>query len=104
MTRAGLRHIVSTAIPLSAPEEVFYVVQTTGQFGRRAHRVSSVLFETRFHASAKLGRLRAENPGREYDIWSSTAYVEPPTWSYPVMLANGTMVLPDASESREVEL
>jgi hypothetical protein len=96
--------MMSTPVPLSSPEDVFYVVQSTGPLGRRAHCVSSVLFETRLHANAKLGRLRAENPGREYDIWSSTTYVEPPTWSYPVMLANGTIVLPDDSQSAEVGL
>ena len=100
MIRAGLRHIMSTAIPLSTPDDVFYVVQSTGQFGRRAHHVSSVLFETRSHANVKLGRLRAENPGREYDIWSSTTYVEPHSWLYPVMLANGTIVPPDGSQTR----
>jgi len=75
----------------AAPADVFYVVQSTGAPGRREHRLSSVLYETRPHARAELLRLSAANPG-DYAIWKGTTRVEPPQWGHAVMLADGTLV------------
>jgi hypothetical protein len=73
------------------PAEVFYVVQSSGAPGRREHRLSSVLYETRPHARAELDRLSAAHPG-DYAIWKGTTHIEPPQWGHAVMLADGTLV------------
>jgi hypothetical protein len=78
---------------LPAPAEVFYVVQSTGVFGRREHQVASLLYETRADARTELARLCAARAG-DYSIWKSTTYVEPPRWGYAVMRADGTVVPP----------
>lgn len=82
---------VSGSLP--TPAEVFYVVQSTGEPGRREHHVASVLYETRAQAHTELARLSAAHPG-DYSIWKSTTYVEPPQWGYVVMRADGTVVPP----------
>jgi hypothetical protein len=76
---------------LATPADVFYVVQSTGAPGRRAHRLASLLYETRPHAHAELARLSAAHPG-DYAIWKSTTYVEPPQWGHAVIRADGTLV------------
>jgi hypothetical protein len=75
----------------AAPAEVFYVVQSTGERGRREHRLASVLYETRAHAHTELARLSAAHPG-DYAVWKSATYIEPPQWRYAVMRADGTVV------------
>jgi hypothetical protein len=83
---------------IAAPADVFYVVQSTGAPGRREHRLSSVLYQTRPHARAELVRLSAANPG-DYAIWKGTTRVEPPQWAHAVMLADGTLVPPAVGHS-----
>ena len=78
---------------LPAPAEVFYVVQSTGELGRREHRLASVLYETRPQAHTELTRLSAAYPG-DYNVWKSTTYIEPPQWGHAVMRADGTVVPP----------
>ena len=80
---------------LTAPADVFYVVQSTGTLGRREHRLASVLYETRPLAQAELVRLTAVHPG-DYAIWKSTTYIEPPQWGYAVIRADGAVVPPGA--------
>ena len=75
----------------AAPADVFYVVQSTGAPGRRQHRLSSVLYETRPLARAELVRLSAACPG-DYAVWKGTTHIEPPQWGHAVMLADGMLV------------
>jgi len=86
---------MSLYAPLAAPADVFYVVQSTGAPGRREHRLSSVLYQTRPHAQAELVRLSAAHPG-DYAIWKGTTRVEPARWGHAVMLSNGKVVPPGA--------
>jgi hypothetical protein len=79
----------------AAPADVFYVVQSTGAPGRREHRLSSVLYQTRPQALAELVRLSAAYPG-DYAIWKGTTHVEPPRWGHAVMLSDGKVVPPGA--------
>ena len=83
---------------LAAPADVFYVVQSTGARGRREHRLSSVLYQTRPHARAELLRLSAACPG-DYAVWKGTTHIEPPEWGHVVMLADGTLVPPGAAHA-----
>src|ERR1700674_1506491 len=64
-TRAAriLEDTMSLYASLAAPADVFYVVESPGVLGRREHRLSSALYETRPHARAELVRLSAEYPG-----------------------------------------
>jgi len=78
---------------LPAPVEVFYVVRSTGAPGRQEHHVASVLYETLAQAHTELARLSTAHP-RDYSIWKSTTYVEPPQWGYVVMRADGTVLPP----------
>jgi len=77
---------------VTAPADVFYVVQSMGLIGEQQHSVSSVLYETRIQAEAELTRLRAGKADLSYSIWRSTSYVEPHQWLYPVVLADGSIV------------
>ena len=87
---------MSLSASQTIPAEVFYVVQSTGVLGRRAHRLASVLYETRPQAHNELARLTAARPG-VYSIWSSATYIEPPRWGHPVIRADGRVDLPDAT-------
>jgi hypothetical protein len=100
MQRAShtLEDTMSLYALIAAPADVFYVVQSTGAPGRREHRLSSVLYETRRHARAELVRLSAADPG-DYAIWKGTTRVEPPQWGHAVMLADGTLVPPGAGHA-----
>jgi len=89
---------MSPSATLVTPADVFYVVQSTGAPGRREHRLSSVLYETRPHARAELVRLSAAYPG-DYAIWKGTTHIEPPQWGHAVMLADGTLVPPGAGHA-----
>jgi len=82
------------SVPLAAatPADVFYVVQSSGLPGRREHDVASVLYETRAQAHTELTRLKAGNSVGDYDIWKSSTYIEPPSWLYCVVLADGTVI------------
>jgi hypothetical protein len=95
MQRAShtLEDTMSLYALIAAPADVFYVVESTGAAGRREHRLSSVLYETRPHARAELVRLSAAHPG-DYAIWKGTTRIEPPQWGHAVMLADGTLVPP----------
>jgi hypothetical protein len=57
--------------------DVFYVVQSTGALGERAHCLRSDLYETRPQAETALARLRDANPEGSYGVWKSTTYIEP---------------------------
>jgi len=89
---------MSLSASLTTPADVFYVVQSTGALGRREHRLSSVLYETRPDARAELVRLSAAHPG-DYAIWKGTTHIEPPQWGHTVMLADGTLVPPLAGHA-----
>jgi hypothetical protein len=90
------------SVPLATPADVFYVVQSSGALGRREHDVSSHLYETHAQAHTELARLKAGNPGGDYDIWKSSTYIEPPAWLYCVVLADGT-VIPTMSEKERAD-
>jgi hypothetical protein len=100
MQRAShtLEDTMSLHALIAAPADVFYVVQSTGAPGRREHRLSSVLYETRPHARAELVGLSAAYRG-DYAIWKGTTRVEPPQWGHAVMLADGTLVPPGAGHA-----
>jgi hypothetical protein len=76
------------------PVDVFYVVQSTGVLGERAHCLRSDLYETRPQAETKLADLRGENPGTSYGVWKSATYVEPAEWLHRVVRTDGTLILP----------
>lgn len=99
-TRAAriLEDTMSLYASLAAPADVFYVVQSTGAPGRREHRLTSVLYETRPHAHAELVRLSAAYPG-DYAIWKGTTHIEPPQWGHAVMLSDGKVVPPGAGHA-----
>jgi hypothetical protein len=86
----------------ATPADVFYVVQSSGLLGQREHDVSSDLYETHAQAHTELARLKANNPGGDYDIWKSSTYIEPPAWLYCVVLADGT-VIPTMSEKQRAD-
>ena len=93
MQRAShtLEDTMSLYALIAAPADVFYVVESTGAAGRREHRLSSVLYETRPLARAELVRLSAASPG-DYAVWKGTTHIEPPQWGHAVMLADGMLV------------
>jgi hypothetical protein len=95
-----LEDTMSLYASLAAPADVFYVVQSTGAPGRREHRLSSVLYQTRPHARAELVRLNAACPG-DYAIWKGTTHIEPPEWGQAVMLADGMLVPPGAAANQK---
>jgi len=77
----------------TAPLDVFYVVETTGQVsGERHHRLSSLLFETPSQANKERTRLQITNARGTFSVWKGTTYVEPAEWSYDVVMADGTVV------------
>jgi hypothetical protein len=80
--------------PSASPEEVFYVVQSTGTLGERDHRLRSDLYETRPQADAELARLRHEDPAGSYGVWKSVTYIEPAEWLHRVVRSDGTLILP----------
>jgi len=69
------------------PVDVYFVVQSCGKLGKRAHKVISPLFETRSRAHAELTRLRSERTDKVLSVWKHTTQVEPAEW-----LANVVMV------------
>jgi hypothetical protein len=91
---------MSSANPIWTPADVFYVVQSTGLEGEQQHRVCFVLYETRLQAEAELVRLRKARPDLVYSVWHSATYVEPHTWLYPVVLADGNVVISYYHNSR----
>jgi hypothetical protein len=93
---------MSVPVAAATPADVFYVVQSSGVPGQREHDVSSVLYETHAQARTELVRLKAGNPGGDYDVWKSSTYVEPPSWLYCVVLADGT-VIPTVSERQRAD-
>jgi hypothetical protein len=76
------------------PVAVFYVVQSSGVVGERAHRLCSDLYETRLQAEAELARRRDSDPGSGYGVWKSVTYVEPAEWLHRVVRTDGTLILP----------
>lgn len=81
-----------------APLDVYYVVETTeGVVGERHHLVSSSLYATARQAETELERLATMNAATNYAVWKSSTYVEPARWAYDVVLADGTVLRPDAS-------
>ena len=93
---------MSVPVATATPADVFYVVQSSGLLGRREHDVSSDLYETHAQAHRELARLKAGNPGGDYDIWKSSTYIEPAAWLYCVVLADGT-VIPTVSQAQRAE-
>jgi hypothetical protein len=78
---------------VTAPLDVFYVVETTGEVsGERHHRVHPPLFETRKQAHDKLAHVQVTNAPGTFSIWKGTTYVEPAGWSYDVEMADGTVI------------
>ncbi len=85
-------------MPLKAPTDVYYVVETVGKIaGERQHHVSSSLYETPHQARAELTRLVAENTGTAYSVWKASTYIEPARWAYNVVLKDGTVLRPTRS-------
>jgi hypothetical protein len=93
---------MSVPLAVVTPADVFYVVQSSGLLGQREHDVSSDLYETHAQAHIELARLKAGNPGGDYDIWKSSSYIEPPAWLYCVVLADGT-VIPTVSKKERAD-
>ena len=94
------RRRMSTENIAWTPTDVFYVVQSTGLEGEQQHRVCGVLYETRLQAEAELNRLRKDRPNLRYSVWHSVTYVEPHSWLYPVVLADGAVVTSDRHNAR----
>lgn len=78
--------------PVTAPADVFYVVESVGPAGKREHRMSSVLYETRLQAEAELARLLKANLTGVYKVWQRTTHIEPVAWLSDVIMANGTVI------------
>ncbi|HEY8054057.1 MAG TPA: hypothetical protein VIE42_14805 [Steroidobacteraceae bacterium] len=83
---------MSVPLAVVTPADVFYVVESSGRLGQREHDVASVLYETHAQAHTELTRLKAGNSVGDYDIWRSSTYIEPPSWLYCVVLADGTVI------------
>jgi len=78
---------------LTAPLEVYYVVQTTaGVIGQRHHRVHPPLHKPRRQAQIELLHLQAACSGGTYSIWKTTAYVELNEWLCDVVVADGAVI------------
>jgi len=77
---------------VTAPSDVFYVVESVGTARRREHRTSSPLYETRPQAEAEGARLRQANPAKDYSVWMRTTHIEPPQWLFDVVMADGTVI------------
>jgi hypothetical protein len=78
----------------ATPTEVFYVVQSEGVTGERAHHLRSPLYETRPQADTERDRLRRENSSGAYSVWKSATYIEPAEWLHRVVRSDGTLILP----------
>lgn len=87
---------MSTTNAVWTPADVFYVVQSTGPAGEQQHRICYVLYETRRQAEAELIRLKKARPDLHYSVWQSATYVEPHSWLYPVVLADGAVAVSDS--------
>jgi hypothetical protein len=85
---------MNVSAPITAPVEVFYIVQSTGIPGQRTHRLRSDLYETRPQAEARLAELRHADSGGRYSVWKSATYIEPAEWLHRVVRADGTLILP----------
>jgi hypothetical protein len=85
---------MSSAISVTSPLEIFYVVQSTGVVGERNHRLRSDLYETRPQAAEELVRLRHADSGGSYSVWKSATYIEPAEWRHRVVRSDGTLILP----------
>jgi hypothetical protein len=83
-----------SSAPVASPEEVFYVVHSTGVLGERDHRLCSDLYETRLQADAELPRARHADSAGSYGVWKSGTYIEPAEWLRRVVRADGTLILP----------
>jgi len=83
-----------SSAPAASPEEVFYVVHSTGILGERDHRLCSDLYETRLQADAELARARHADSAGSYGVWKSVTYIEPAEWLHRVVRADGTLILP----------
>jgi hypothetical protein len=81
------------AIPsITAPCEVFYVVETSRSARKREHQTCSVLYETRPQAEAQRVRLTTANPGKIYNVWKHTTHIEPAVWLSDVVMADGSVL------------
>jgi len=89
---------MSLSASLTTPQTCSTSFRAPAALGRREHRLSSVLYETRPDARAELVRLSAAHPG-DYAIWKGTTHIEPPQWGHTVMLADGTLVPPLAGHA-----
>jgi hypothetical protein len=85
---------MSSSAPAAPPEEVFYVVQSTGILGERDHRLRSALYETRPQADRELARLRHADSAGSYGVWKSVTYIEPAEWLHRVVRSDGSLILP----------
>jgi hypothetical protein len=77
---------------VTAPCEVFYVVETSSSARKREHRTCSVLYETRPQAEAQRVRLTRDNPGKIYNVWKQTTHIEPAVWLLDVVMADGSVL------------
>lgn len=85
---------MDSSTPVTTPVEVFYVVQSAGRSGERAHRLRSDLYETRSQAEAQLAEIRHTDSGAGYSVWKSATYVDPAEWLHRVVRPDGTLILP----------
>lgn len=83
---------MSQSSPISAPADVFYVVETAGSARKREHQTRSVLYETRSQAEAERARLTQANPTKTYSVWKHTTHIEPPEWLSDVVMADGSVI------------
>ena len=92
--RLIMRGKASTDGGLHAPNEVFYVVRTTGGvLGRRHHRICPPLYETPHQAQTELIHLQgAAATSGTFSVWKATTYVEPAEWLYDVVIADGSII------------
>ena len=84
----------TSSAPVASPEEVFYVVQSTGILGERDHRLRSDLYAARPQADEELARLRHADAAGSYGVWKSVTYIEPAEWLHRVVRSDGSLILP----------
>jgi hypothetical protein len=76
----------------TAPNEVYFVVRSSGIVGRRDHEVISPLYETRWQAAKELARLRSGMKRGVLSVHARSSAGQPPEWLSDVVLSDGTIV------------
>lgn len=76
----------------AAPNDVYYVVHSSGTVGKRDHEVTSPLYETRWQADRELVRLRAQTKTGVFSVRMRTSPSVPAEWLSDVIMSDGSVV------------